>query len=168
MFFKKFFSKEKTIIWNEGNQIHPFQLTSHTGSIFEFNAKTKMKLMIYFFPNAWSETNKDQILHLEKHYNRFLRFNMIPLCITTDTTASIKTWAKTMSIRNIRILSDFWPHGFMANSFGILNRQRGCPERTLILINDDMTVMMKKPLENMLNFDIEEIFSFFKDQKKED
>jgi len=168
MFLKKLFSKEKTILWNVGDEINSFQLTSHTGSIFEYSKRTKSKLMIYFFPNAWSETNKEQILYLEKNYNRFLRYNMIPLCITTDTPASIKTWAKTMSIRNIRILSDFWPHGYLANCFGVLNRQRGCPERTLILINDDLTILLKKSLENVLNFDIEEIFNFLKERNKEE
>ncbi|MBN2279068.1 MAG: redoxin domain-containing protein [Candidatus Marinimicrobia bacterium] len=168
MFFKKLFSKEKTIIWNEGDQIQPFQLTTHTGSIFEYNGEIKSKLMIYFFPNAWSETYQDQILHIENNANRFLRYNIIPLAITTETPASVKTWAKTLAIRNVRILSDFWPHGYLANSFGILNRQRGCPERTVLLIDDNMTVMMKKSLENALSFDVEEIFSFLSDRKKEE
>ena len=164
MFFKK--SKAKT--WNTGDKIHSFSLTTHTGSEFEYNAKIRAKLLLYFFPNAWSDTNKEHILILEKNYNRFLRFNILPLCITTDTPASIKTWAKTMSLRNIRLLSDFWPHGYLSNSFGILNRQRGCPERTVILINDDMTVHTKEILEHATDFDVNEILSIIKDMNNKE
>ncbi len=169
MFFKKIFSKSKAKIWNEGDKIQSFSLTTHTGSEFDYNSKTRSKLLLYFFPNAWSETSQEQILIMEKKYNSFLRFNVLPLCITTDTPASIKTWAKTISLRNIRLLSDFWPHGYLTNSFGILNRQRGCPERALILVDDNMVVQKKEVLDHATDFDVEEILSIIKNiDKKEE
>lgn len=166
-FLQKILGKSKAKIWEVGDKIKAFQMTTHTGSEFTYNAKTRSKLLIFFFPNSWSDTNKEQILLLEKNYTRFVRFNLIPLCITTDTTASIKKWAKTMSIKDIRILSDFWPHGFLTNSFALLNRQRGCPERALVMIDDDMTVLMKRRLEHTNSFEVEEIFEFIKNRNSE-
>lgn len=165
MIFNKIFKKPSKKTFIPGDRIHPFTLITHTGAEYEYGPETRSKLMLYFFPNAWSDTSKAQILSIENNYNRFLRFNFVPLCITTDTPASIKTWAKTLSLRNVRILSDFWPHGYVTNSFGILNRHRGCPEHAIIIIDDDMTIIQKNILDHAQDFDIEAIFSFITKKK---
>ena len=167
MFFKKIFKKSKVKTWNVGDKINSFQMTTHSGSEFTYNSKSRSKLLIYFFPNAWSDTNKEQILIMEKNYTRFIRFNLIPLAVTIESNASLKRWAKTLSLKNVRLLSDFWPHGFLTNSFDLLNRQRGCPDRAIVMIDNDMTVIMKNKLEYSNNFDVEDIFNFIKDRNKE-
>ncbi len=167
-FLKRLFNKKQIQIWNVGDIINPFQMTTHTGQEYIYNTKSRTKLLIFFFPNAWSDTNRNQIAILEKNYNRFLRFNITPIGVTTDTPASLKKWAKTLSIRNIRILSDFWPHGYLTNLFGILNRQRGCPEKYVIMIDDDLKVLLKRKLKTSINFDIEDIFSFIKNKNEQD
>ncbi len=166
MFFKKIFGKKKSKIWNPGDKIHAFQLITHTGAEFSYDSKTRSKLLIYFFPNAWSDTYSDHITTMEKYSNRCLRYNIIPLCVTTDTPAALKTWAKTLSLRKIRILSDFWPHGYLTNSFGLLNRQRGCPERAFVIIDDEMKIIYKEKLEHLDSFDIEKVFQVLSNQKE--
>jgi peroxiredoxin len=77
--FKKLFKQEEKIkIWAICDKIKSFQLTTHTGGKFSFNSKSRTKLLLYFFPNAWSDTNGEQILNLEKNYSKFIRFNLIP------------------------------------------------------------------------------------------
>lgn len=168
MFFKKLFKKKKFKVWKVGDKINSFQMTTHSGNEFTYNAKSRSKLLIYFFPNAWSDTNKEQITIMENNYSRFVRFNILPVCVTTDTPASLKKWAKTLTLQNVRILSDFWPHGYLTNSFDLLNRQRGCPERAIVMVDDDMTVMLVDRLEHANNFDVEDVFNFIKNRNKEE
>lgn len=167
-FLEFLFKKHKINIWNIGDKINPIQLTTHTGQEFVFNTKTCSKLLIFFFPNAWSDTSQEQILAMDRNYNRFLRFNIIPVCITTDTIASIKKWAKALSLQHIKILSDFWPHGYVTNSFGLLNRQRGCPDKYFVLIDDNLLLLLKNKIEQSNDFDINDIFNFLNDKYREE
>jgi peroxiredoxin len=164
---KKIIKKNKVKILKSGDKLPPFQMTTHTGSSFIYDSKLRSKLLIYFFPNAWSETNEEQILDMENNYTRFVRYNITPVCVTTDSPASLKKWAKMLSLKNVKLLSDFWPHGFLTNSFGLLNRQRGCPERALVAVDDDRTVTMIDRLEHSNSFDVEEIFNHIREQNQE-
>ena len=47
-----------------------------------------------------------------------------------------------MSMGGVRhpLLADFWPHGGVARAFGIFDEERGCPNRTLFLIDPEGVV----------------------------
>ena len=39
------------------------------------------------------------------------------------------------------VISDFWPHGAIAQAYGVFNSDRGCANRATILIGADGTVV---------------------------
>jgi peroxiredoxin (alkyl hydroperoxide reductase subunit C) len=56
------------------------------------------------------------------------------LGITTDNLPSLHAWTSLMGNLGFEVLSDFWPHGKVSQSFGVL-RSDGTTERALILID---------------------------------
>ena len=58
--------------------------------------------------------------------------------------APVKAWAKSLGIENTRLLSDFWPHGKVAETYGIFRSKYGTSERANIIIDEDQKVAFVK------------------------
>jgi peroxiredoxin len=53
-------------------------------------------------------------------------------------------WARQLGIKNLRLLSDFWPHGHVAKMFDIFREKDGFSERANIILNQDLEIIWKK------------------------
>ena len=51
-----------------------------------------------------------------------------------DSTATNAAWADSLGVENIPLLSDFWPHGQVAQSYGVL-REHGFTERAIFVVD---------------------------------
>ena len=51
-----------------------------------------------------------------------------------DSTATNAAWAESLGVENIPLLSDFWPHGQVAQSYGAL-REQGFHERAIFVVD---------------------------------
>jgi peroxiredoxin len=49
-----------------------------------------------------------------------------------------------LGITHLRLLSDFWPHGEVARTFGIFREKEGVSDRANIIINEDHEVIFLK------------------------
>lgn len=56
--------------------------------------------------------------------------------MSVDTVPSKKAWAKELGIKNTGLLSDFWPHGEVASSYGIFREKEGFSERANIIVDE--------------------------------
>ena len=56
------------------------------------------------------------------------------LGISTDASPSQKAWTRHLGIANYPFLSDFWPHGEVAQQYGLL-RSEGFSERAIVIID---------------------------------
>jgi len=56
------------------------------------------------------------------------------LGITVDNVPTLNAWVKAMRGLWFPVLSDFWPHGQVASSYGVL-RSDGVTERALIVVD---------------------------------
>jgi peroxiredoxin len=51
-----------------------------------------------------------------------------------DSTATNAAWANSLGVENIPLLSDFWPHGQVAQRYGVL-REHGFTERAIFVVD---------------------------------
>lgn len=58
------------------------------------------------------------------------------LGISTDPTPSKAAWAKSLGGISFDLLSDFYPHGAVAQQYGVL-RPEGFAERSIFLVDTD-------------------------------
>lgn len=94
---------------------------------------------------------------LEKNQARFEELNTVALGISVDTVPSKKAWAKELGIRKTRLLSDFWPHGEVALSYGIFRKKDGVSERANIIVDEKGQVIFVRVYPISQLPDIEEI-----------
>jgi peroxiredoxin len=65
---------------------------------------------------------------------RFEAVDTLVLGITVDSVDSNAAWAESLEVENISVLSDYWPHGQMSQSYGVL-REHGMTERAIFIID---------------------------------
>jgi len=56
------------------------------------------------------------------------------LGISVDSVPTKTAWAESMGLKSVLLLSDFWPHGEVAQRYGML-REEGFAERAVFLVD---------------------------------
>ncbi len=98
----------------------------------------KKNVVISFVPAAWTPVCSDQWpgYNIVKHI--FDSHDAILLGITVDNIPTLFAWTNQMVSVGTKlwfpVLSDFWPHGAVADKFGVL-RSDGVSERALFVID---------------------------------
>jgi peroxiredoxin len=65
-------------------------------------------------------------------------------------------------VKSISLLADFWPHGGVAEQYGIFREENGVSERANIIVDESQKIASIKIYENSQLPDIEEIIEFLK------
>ena len=91
-------------------------------------------VVISFVPAAWTPVCSDQWPGYNIVKDMFDQNNAVLLGITVDNIPTLFAWTKQMGKLWFPVLSDFWPHGAVANQYGVL-RSDGVSERALIFID---------------------------------
>jgi peroxiredoxin len=65
---------------------------------------------------------------------RFEEVDTQVLGITVDSTDSNAAWVESLGGENVPVLSDYWPHGQVAQSYGVL-REHGMTERAIFIVD---------------------------------
>jgi peroxiredoxin len=106
----------------------------------EFRGK---KVLLSWHPLAFTKICTRQMQSLEKNYRDFAKLNTVPVGMSVDTVPSKHAWAKAIKVKNLLMLSDFWPHGAVAKKLGIM-RPEGFSERANIIIDEQGRVAWAK------------------------
>jgi peroxiredoxin len=73
----------------------------------------------------------------EEDLSEFERRNAQVLGISTDQVFSSEAWAKSMGGLSYPLLSDHWPHGYVAALYGVLRGDSGVCERAIFVVGAD-------------------------------
>ena len=55
--------------------------------------------------------------------------------ILCDSVYTLKAWAESLGGVEYPLCSDFWPHGRVAQAYGVFNEEIGRPERAIIVVD---------------------------------
>jgi peroxiredoxin len=107
-------------------------LNGKTVSLGQFAGKNNV--VISFVPAAWTPICSDQWPGYNLAKGLFEAQDAILIGITVDNLPTLYSWTRQMGNLWFPVLSDFWPHGAVANKFGVL-RSDGMAERALFIID---------------------------------
>lgn len=96
--------------------------------------KNKKNVVLSFIPAAWTPVCSDQWPGYNLARPLFEKHNAVLLGISVDNRATLFSWTRQMGALWFPVLSDFWPHGKVADEYGVL-RTDGMAERALIFID---------------------------------
>ncbi len=118
-----------------GETAPDFTLRSVSGdSVSLSDFRGKHNVVLSFVPAAWTPVCSDQWPGYNIARSFFAEHDAVLLGITVDNIPTLHAWTRQMGELWFEVLSDFWPHGAVADSYGVL-RSDGTAERALIFID---------------------------------
>jgi peroxiredoxin len=133
---------EKKVV-QKGKKVKDFSLKDQNGQDFHLSEYRGEKVLLSFHPLAWTSVCAKQMQALEKNKRSLDKLNTVAVGLSVDSVPSKAAWAKSLRIKNTRLLADFWPHGAVAKSMGIL-RAEGFSERVNVIINEAGIIIFVK------------------------
>jgi len=127
------------------------------GDVHLSNFKGKKEVVLSFHPLAWTSVCKIQMQDLEKYREDFDRLDAAALGLSVDSVPCKKAWAEAIGVKDTPLLADFWPHGGVAQTYGIFREKNGFSERAVFIVDRKGIIRFKKiyPMKEVP--DIEEI-----------
>jgi peroxiredoxin len=145
-----------------GDRAPDFSLKDQDGRDVRWSDFRGKKVLLSFHPLAWTKVCAEQMKSLELNSETFLTLNTVALGMSVDTVPSKSAWAKELGIFRTRLLCDFWPHGAVAQTYGIFREKNGFSERANIIIDEKQKIVFIKVYEIPQLPDIQEIIDFLK------
>jgi len=127
----------------EGKKVKDFYLKDQNGQDFHLPEYRGKKVLLSFHPLAWTPVCARQMQSLEKNKRAFDKLNTVAVGLSVDSVPSKAAWAKSLRIKNTRLLADFWSHGGVAKSMGLL-RVEGFSERANVIVNETGKIIFVK------------------------
>jgi hypothetical protein len=82
--------------------------------------------------------------YLAKNREALEADNTVAVGISVDSVPCKKAWAESLKITSTRLLSDFWPHGKVAQLYGLFRDANGFAERANVIVDEKQTVVFVK------------------------
>jgi len=144
---------DSTLKVKVGKTAPDFTLKAVSGEMISLKQyRGKKNVVISFIPAAWTPVCSDQWPGYNIVKDIFDEHDAILLGITVDNIPTLFSWTNQMGNLWFPVLSDFWPHGKVAQKYGVL-RSDGVAERALFVIDkkgiirySDVHDINKRPL----------------------
>jgi mycoredoxin-dependent peroxiredoxin len=120
-----------------GDEAPDFTLNDQTRtpvSLADFRGKKHVLLV--FYPLAFSGVCTGELCALRDSLDSFRSDEVETLAISVDSTAATAAWAAKEGYE-FPLLSDFWPHGAVAQQYGVFDDERGLAKRGTFLVSKD-------------------------------
>ncbi|MGW6936901.1 peroxiredoxin [Lentzea sp. NPDC054927] len=96
-------------------------------------------VLLVFYPFAFSGTCHGELCQLRDELATYEDENVQVLGVSVDSPFALKAWANQEGYQ-FPLLSDFWPHGAVAQSYGVFNEAVGMALRGTFLVDLDGVV----------------------------
>ncbi len=150
---------------NVGDTIPDFTLKDQNNEEFRlYDIEDKM-VLLSFHPLAWTSVCAKQMQSLEDYKDELESLDTIPIGVSVDTSPSKKAWTEVIGVNNVRLLSDFWPHGDLSKNLGIFLEDKGVSKRANILIGKNKEILFMKIYEMSTLPNLDEVTDFIRNER---
>ena len=120
----------------EIGQVAPeFELMNQHGEKISLTSfKGEKAVVLLFYPFAFSGTCTGELCALRDDLSAFQNDDVQLLAISCDHMFSQRAFAEQEGYK-FPVLSDYWPHGAVAKSYGVFEEARGCATRGSFIID---------------------------------
>ncbi|MCP4633686.1 MAG: redoxin domain-containing protein [candidate division Zixibacteria bacterium] len=123
-----------------GQPAPDFNLYDQNGDLYSLlDFKGKHNVILAFYPGDFTPVCSVQIPNYKKDKEKFDSMDAVVLGVSVDSVDCHKAWSKTFGGLNFPILSDYYPHGKVAESYGVLT-ESGYAKRGIFIIDKNSII----------------------------
>jgi len=120
-----------------GTAAPDFELSDQNGNkVLLSSFKGKKNVVLLFIPFAFTGTCTGELCAMRDDLAAFQNDNVELLALSCDSMFTQRIWAEKEGY-NFPVLADFWPHGAVAQAYGIFDDARGCALRGTFVIDKE-------------------------------
>lgn len=121
-----------------------FSIPDQKGNSIRLSGFPGKRIILSFHPLAWTSICARQMRALEANHEAFDALNTVALGISVDSVPCKRAWAESLGIKKTRLLADFWPHGGVAQAYGVFDSEKGYSRRAGIVIGESRRIIFAK------------------------
>ena len=128
-----------------GEEAPDFELRSHRGGTVRLSDyRGKKNVVLAFHPLAFTPVCATQMSGYETDKARFEQADAVVLGLSIDPQPAKAAWAKSLGSISFDLLSDFHPHGEVAQKYGVFRPKEGFSERAIFVVGKDGRIKWSK------------------------
>ncbi len=117
-----------------GNLAPDFTTKNHHGQPITLSALRGGPVALVFYPFAFTGVCTGELNALQAHLGAFESAGATLLALSTDTMFTLRVFADQERL-GFDLLSDHWPHGEIASTYGVFDADVGCALRGSFLVD---------------------------------
>jgi peroxiredoxin (alkyl hydroperoxide reductase subunit C) len=130
-----------------GSQAPDFQLRDQNNEVVTLSEfRGKKAVLLVFYPWAFTSICTGELGRLRDNIDAFANDRVQVLTISIDSSFTHKIFAQRDGL-NYPLLADFWPHGAVAEAYGVFNSDAGVANRGTFLVDVDGVVRFSEANE---------------------
>ena len=123
-----------------GQQAPDFTLKDQHGQDMTLSELQGRKaVVLLFYPYAFSRICTSELGALRDDLSSFDNDDVALLAVSCDSMYALRVFSEREGLP-YPLLSDFWPHGAVARTYGVFDDERGCAVRGTFVIDRSGTV----------------------------
>jgi len=123
-----------------GQQAPDFELKDQHGQPVTLSGfRGEKNVVLVFYPLAFSGVCSGELCAMRDDFPEVDRDDVELLTVSVDSTWVHRVWAEQQGFE-FGLLSDFWPHGGVAQAYGVFDEDRGLAVRGTFIIDKDGVV----------------------------
>ena len=126
-----------------GQQAPDFELRDQHGTPVRLSGfRGKKNVVLVFYPLAFSGVCSGELAAMRDEFPEAARDDVELLTVSVDSGYALRAWSDAEQF-GFSLLSDFWPHGGVASSYGVFDENMGIATRGTFIIDKDGVVRWK-------------------------
>lgn len=117
-----------------GEPVPTFELPNQYGEAISLQSLRGTPVALVFYPFAFSRVCTGELDELQAQVKEFESRGIRLLGISVDSKYALRAYAQERGYA-FDLLADFWPHGAVAQAYGVLDHARGYARRATFFID---------------------------------
>jgi len=118
-----------------GTQAPDFSLKDQNNQVVSLAGfRGRKAVLLVFYPLTFTGTCQGELSEIRDNLETYANDDVQVLAVSVDSSYSHKIWSLQEGFE-FPLLADFWPHGAVAQSYGVFNADAGFANRGTFLID---------------------------------
>ena len=116
------------------------------------------KVILSWHPLAYTSVCTDQMRSLDRNYERIQeKGDTVVIGLSVDPFPAKAKWADILDLKDLKIVSDFFPYAEVTKAYGLFNEENGASKRANVIIDEEGKVKWVKVYGGSELPDVEEV-----------